>query len=887
MSSNNKVTAEELRLENDLKKIEYWRRWGPYLSERQWGTVREDYSEDQNAWNYFTHDQSRFRAYRWGEDGIGGISDNHQRLCFAPAFWNLQDPILKERLFGLNGHEGNHGEDVKEYYFHLDNTPSHSYMHYLYKYPQQAFPYSELVEGNKSRGREEQELELLDLGVFDEDKYFDIEIEYAKAGPEDLLIKINIGNRAGEKAPIYVLPTLWFKNTWSWKDGMEKPSMVLQKKDGQNFQLIRADHSTLGARWLYCEGNPDILFTENETNRKVVFGEKTKAPYTKDAFHDYIIKKKKEAVNPKNTGTKAATVYYLELPPGERTTIRLRLTNEEDFDSPFAEEEFERVFNNRKSEADLFYQKINPTCQDSDLINIQRQAFAGMLWHKQFYHYVVEDWLEDDVSGKKRRAKRNAAWPHFHSDHILSMPDKWEYPWFATWDTAFHTIVFAMIDPAFAKHQLLLLTREWFMHPNGQLPAYEWDFSNVNPPVHAWAAWRIFNIERKQYGRADHKFLERVFQKLLLNFTWWVNRKDSNHNNVFEGGFLGLDNIGIFDRSMEMPLGGHLEQADGTSWMAMFCQNMLTIAIELAKVNAAYEDIASKFFEHFVYIADAMNDMKAGKEWFWNEESGFYYDLIHLPNGNYQALKINSIVGLIPLFAIDTIEPDDLEDLPEFRKRIQWFVDNRSSLINSCTNIDKEGNLDKRILLSIVGKERLRVILKKVLNEERFLSDYGIRSVSKYHKNNPFVFSLNGDEYVLKYEPAESTNDMFGGNSNWRGPIWFPINFLLIETLQKYHYHLGDDFKVEYPTGSNKYLNLWDVSCKLSKRLISIFTRDANGKRPVYGGAEKFQKDEHWRNYILFYEYFHGDNGAGLGAAHQTGWTGLVAKMIKQQAEYR
>ena len=881
------MTREEERLEEERNRKAYWKRWGPYLSERQWGTVREDYSPYGTAWDYFTHDQAHSRAYRWGEDGIAGISDNHQRLCFAIALWNGNDPIIKERLFGLTGSEGNHGEDVKEYYFYLDNTPTHSYMKYLYKYPQRPYPYSQLVEENRRRGRGEPEYELLDTGIFDGDRYFDVFVEYAKNLPDDIIIQISIINRGPEEATLHLLPTLWFRNTWSWNHSYDKPSLKVINTSSRT-SVIETSHPTLGERWLYCEAPTELLFTENETNDQRLFGIGNASQFVKDGINDYIVHRRKEAVNPNQIGTKVSAHYSLKIGSGETKTVRLRLSQFKSLAEPFSPC-CESILHDRKREADEFYERICPFPLTDDMRNVQRQAFAGMLWNKQFYNYVVEDWLTGDPAEppppSERKHGRNHSWTHLYNDDILSMPDKWEYPWFAAWDLAFHTVPLVMIDPDFAKRQLILLTREWYMHPNGQIPAYEWAFGDVNPPVHAWAAWRIYNIERKMYGQEDRLFLERVFQKLLLNFTWWVNRKDSEGKNVFEGGFLGLDNIGVFDRSAQLPTGGHIEQADGTSWMGMYCLNMLAIALELAKENPSYEDIASKFYEHFIYIADAINKIGGEDAGLWDEEDGFYYDVLHLPDGRYHPLKVRSMVGLIPLFAVETLEQETLRRLPGFKSRLEWFIENRPELSKNVACMRTPG-MGERRLLSIVNQDKLRKILRRMLNEKEFLGPCGIRAVSRYHAEHPYVFDINGHEYRVNYEPAESTSGLFGGNSNWRGPIWFPVNFLLIESLQKFHYYLGDNYKVECPTGSGKEMTLWEVATELSNRLMKIFLKDPSGRRPVYGGAEEFQTDPHWRDHILFYEYFHGDNGAGIGANHQTGWTGAVAKLIQQYGEY-
>ncbi|MBF8302483.1 MAG: hypothetical protein HW396_764 [Candidatus Dadabacteria bacterium] len=881
------MTREEERLEEERNRKAYWKRWGPYVSERQWGTVREDYSPYGTAWDYFTHDQARSRAYRWGEDGIAGISDNHQRLCFAIALWNGNDQILKERLFGLTGSEGNHGEDVKEYYFYLDNTPTHSYMKYLYKYPQRAYPYSQLIGENRRRSRRDSEFELLDTGVFEGNRYFDVFVEYAKNLPDDIVIQISIINRGPEEATLHLLPTLWFRNTWSWNHSNDKPSLKLLKTSSRT-SVIEASHPTLGERWFYCEAPTELLFTENETNNQRLFGIGNASPFVKDGINDYIVDGRKEAVNPNQVGTKVSVHYSLKIGVGETKTVRLRLSQFKSLAEPFSPC-FEAILQDRKREADEFYERICPFPLTDDMRNVQRQAFAGMLWNKQFYNYVVEDWLKGDPAEPtpppERKHGRNHNWIHLYNDDVLSMPDKWEYPWFAAWDLAFHTVPLVMIDPDFAKRQLILLTREWYMHPNGQIPAYEWAFGDVNPPVHAWAAWRIYNIERKIYGQEDKLFLERVFQKLLLNFTWWVNRKDAEGKNVFEGGFLGLDNIGVFDRSAQLPTGGHLEQADGTSWMGMYCLNMLAIALELAKDNPSYEDIASKFYEHFIYIADAMNIIGGEEAGLWDEEDGFYYDVLHLPDGRYHPLKVRSMVGLIPLFAVQTLDQETLRRLPGFKSRLEWFIENRPELRKNVACMRTPG-MGERRLLSIVNQDKLRKILRRMLNEKEFLGPCGIRAVSRYHAEHPYVFDINGHEYRVDYEPAESTSGLFGGNSNWRGPIWFPVNFLLIESLQKFHYYLGDNYKVECPTGSGKEMTLWEVATELSNRLMKIFLKDPSGRRPVYGGSERFQTDPNWGDHILFYEYFHGDNGAGIGASHQTGWTGAVAKLVQQYGEY-
>ncbi len=881
------MTQEEARLAADRERTAYWKKWGPYLSERQWGTVREDYSSNGTAWEFFPHDHAHSRAYRWGEDGIAGISDNHQRLCFALALWNGEDTILKERIFGLTGNEGNHGEDVKEYYFYLDNTPTHSYMKYLYKYPQAAFPYSDLIEENRRRGRLGLEYELIDTGIFAEDRYFDVFVEYVKASPEDILIQISAINRGPEAKTLHLLPTLWFRNTWSWTSSQEKPWLKISQSNS-NLSTIEAYHPTLGTRWLYCDGEPELLFTENETNYERLFGVSNSTAYVKDGINNYVVDGQKAAANPNRIGTKVSTRYELQIGAGETKVLRLRLSELQNLTEPFGTE-FDTVWQQRQHEADEFYQRICPWTLSEDRRNVQRQAFAGMLWSKQYYYYVIEKWLKGDPATLQpptsRLLGRNHEWLHLFSDDVLSMPDKWEYPWFAAWDLAFHVIPLSMIDPDFAKLQLSRLTREWYMHPNGQLPAYEWAFGDVNPPVHAWAAWQVYQIEQKIYGKADKKFLEGVFQKLLLNFTWWVNRKDFEGKNIFQGGFLGMDNIGLFDRSAQLPTGGYLQQADGTSWMAMYCLDMLTIALELAKDNPTYEDIASKFFEHFLYIADAMNGIGNSEIALWDETDGFYYDALHSPDSHQFLMKVRSLVGLMPLCAVSILEPETLERLPGFKQRTQWFIENRPDLTQNIACMQKQG-VGERRLLAIAHPDKLRRILQKMLDAAEFFSPYGIRSVSKVHASHPYILNVDGQQYQVDYEPAESTTGMFGGNSNWRGPVWFPINYLLIESLQKFHHYFGDDFKVECPTGSGQMMTLKEVAIELSQRMTQIFLQDSSGQRPFYGGTEKFQTDQNWRDLILFNEYFHGDNGAGIGASHQTGWTGLIAKLIQQHAEH-
>lgn len=893
MASSEKNTPEIIRLKEDRERKAYWRRWGCYLSARQWGTVREDYSKDGSAWDHFSFEQSHYRAYRWGEDGIAGISDNHQRVCFALAFWNEQDPFLKERLYGLTNSQGNHGEDVKEYYFHLDNTPTHSYLKYLYKYPQQAFPYEKLEQENQNRGLTEGEFELLDTGIFDDNQYFDITVEYAKVSDEDILIYIQATNRNQETKKLHLLPTLWFRNVWSWGYEVEKPRLKIYDRQ-EEFSTIEIQHPDLGKRWLYCCHHQEqkdqlpLLFTENNTNYQRLAQRENQSPYVKDSFHSYVVEGKKSAVNPDQVGTKFAPYYTLEIPGGESTAIRLRLCDHPQLESPFGQE-YNDIFQVRCQEANEFYQCISPSEHNPELRNIQRQAFAGLLWNKQYYYYVIDTWLEGDPAQpsppEERKQGKNNNWLHIHIDDVISMPDKWEYPYFAAWDWAFHLIPLAVIDPDFAKKQLDRLTREWYMHPNGQLPAYEWDFNGVNPPVHAWAAWRVYNIEKTIYGQGDQKFLERVFQKLLLNFTWWINRKDKDGNNVFQGGFLGLDNIGVFNRSGELPTGGKLYQSDATSWMAMYCLDLLTIALELAQDNEVYEDIASKFFEHFLYIVEAMNHIGSNGDRLWNEEDGIYYDVLDLPNGEKVDLKVRSIVGLIPLLAVTTIESETLEKLSGFNRRVNWFLNHRPNLSRNLACMEGCGQNSRR-LLAIVDRDKLRRLLEKILDVKEFLSDYGIRSLCRYHAEHPYTFSVDSTEYKVGYEPAESQSVVFGGNSNWRGPIWFPLNYLFIEALLRYYDYYGADFTIECPTGSGQMMNLREVAFELERRLISIFKRDQSGKRPVFRDISKFNGDPHWQDLILFHEYFHGDNGKGLGASHQTGWTALVANLIWQRSEY-
>ena len=869
------MPAERDRLLESKRRDKHWKRWGPYLSERSWGNPREDYSADGTAWDYFTHDHARSRTYRWTEDGIAGISDNHQRLCFAFAFWNGRDPILKERLFGLGGPEGNHGEDVKEYYYYLDSTPTHSYMKCLYKYPQAEFPYSELVDVNRRRSKSEREYELMETGVFNQDRYFDIFVEYAKNEQDDILGRVTLINRGASAATLHLLPTIWFRNTWSWGYGVPRPELA--RLDSHT---IVARENSLGEFKLWLEDAPQMLFTENESNTERLWGWRGGEQFTKDAFHRYLINGENDAVNPDETGTKACGLYRIDLPPGGDKVLQFRLYSG---DGP--QLDFTRIFEERIEQANEFYSFAPPRLSD-DARMVQRQAFAGLLWNKQFYHYVIEQWIKGDPAmpppPPERCLGRNHGWIHVYNDDVLSMPDKWEYPWFAAWDLAFHMIPFSLIDPDFAKRQLSLLLREWYQSPNGQLPAYEWEFSDVNPPVHPWSCLRVFKIDKKLSGEADYRFLESVFHKLLMNFTWWVNRKDSQGNNIFEGGFLGLDNIGVFDRSKPLPTGGFIEQADGTAWMAMYSLNMLRIAIELVPHDPSYEDIASKFFEHFLYIASAMNRMGDGG--LWDERDGFFYDWLRLPDGRKIPLRVRSMVGLIPLFAVTTLDAEVIDKLPGFKRRMNWFVKHRPDLCGNIASITRHG-AEERILLSMMHPSRLRRVLDVMLDEEEFLAPNGIRGVSRCHKDNPFVLRVDGQEYRVDYEPAESTTGIFGGNSNWRGPVWFPVNFLMIESLQRYHHYFGDEMQVECPKGSGVMMNLSDVAAHLSRRLSRLFLRDQQGRRPVFGGAEKFQTDPHFRDHILFYEYFHGDNGAGLGASHQTGWTSLVAKLLQQSGE--
>ena len=878
------MNTEKFRLAENLTGQAQWKSFGPYLSERQWGTVREDYSPGGTAWDYFPHDQARSRSYRWGEDGIAGISDDQSRLCLALALWNGKDPILKERIFGLTNSEGNHGEDAKELYYYLDATPTHSYLKMLYKYPQREFPYAWLVAENARRQGDtrQAEFELLDTGIFDDDRYWDVFVEYAKAAPEDILMRITVHNRGPEAATLHVLPQLWFRNTWSWKNDPAKPGLTA----GRN-GTVKAQHAELGLFNAWSEGKPELLFCENETNARRHYGQGEATGFFKDAFHEYLVNGNESAVNRQNTGTKAGFLHKLTVPAGGQAVVRVRLSKPATT-KPFAE--FEAVFARRIQEADDFYAELQHGMAAADERKVQRQAFAGMIWSKQFFYYDVPEWLAGDPNQPAppagRRHARNHEWTHLNNADIISMPDKWEYPWYAAWDLAFHCIPLAMVDAEFAKQQLLLLTREWYMHPNGQLPAYEWAFGDVNPPVHAWATWRVFQMDRKQRRANDPKdlgdlqFLERVFHKLMLNFTWWVNRKDTQGRNIFQGGFLGLDNIGVFDRSAPLPTGGFINQADGTSWMAMFSLNLLRIALELAKHNRVYEDIATKFFEHFLHIAEAMNNIGDEGIGLWCDKDEFYYDVLNLPSGQSLPIKIRSMVGLIPLFAVETLEPELLEQLPDFARRLGWILQHRPKLASLVSRWQESG-MGERHLLSLLRGHRMKCLLRRMLDQTEFLSDYGVRALSKVHEGDPYQLNVNGNIMAVGYWPAESENNLFGGNSNWRGPIWMPVNFLIIESLQKFHHYYGDDFKVECPTGSGKFLNLKEVADELSRRLANIFLKDADGHRPVLNYHPKLAGDPHFKDYVLFHEYFHGDNGRGVGASHQTGWTGLIAKLLQ------
>jgi hypothetical protein len=876
-------TPEQLRLDEDSKREKNWKRWGPYLSERQWGTVREDYSANGDAWNYFPHDHARSRAYRWGEDGLLGFSDRECRMCFALSLWNGRDPFLKERLYGLTNPQGNHGEDVKEWYWYLDSTPTHSYAKALYKYPQAEYPYARLIEENSKRSKMEREYELEDTGAFDENRYFDVFVEYAKAAPDDLLIRITIANRGPELASIHVLPTLWFRNVWTWgAHSIPKPHM-----DRVNDTTITAMHATLGRMHFEIAEPAPLLFTENNTNCAKLFGSKNETSYVKDAFHEFVVNGRADAVNPANCGTKAAAHYVLDIAAGEQRVLKLRLRHEDSI-AHGAWVDFDKVFTQRLAEADAFYESRLPANLTEDQAGVVRQAYAGLLWSKQYYEYVIKQWIEGDPATMKppaiRAKSRNSDWPHLFNSDIISMPDKWEYPWYAAWDLAFHTIPLALVDAEFAKEQLVLLTREWYMHPNGQMPAYEWAFGDVNPPVHAWATWRVFQIDRKQRGDdGDLAFLERVFHKLMLNFTWWVNRKDAEGRNVFQGGFLGLDNIGVFDRSAQLPTGGHIDQADGTSWMAMYALNLMRMALELAQYNPVYEDVATKFFEHFLHIAEAMSNLGEEGIGLWDDQDKFFYDVLHTPDGRMTPLKVRSMVGLIPLFAVETLEPELLEKVPNFTQRMEWFLNYRPDLARLVSHWDHPGR-GKRRLLSLLRGHRMKKLLARACDENEFLSPFGIRAISKAHEHDPYVFRVDGMDLHVRYTPAESDSGLFGGNSNWRGPIWFPVNYLIIESLQKFHHYYGNDFKVECPVGSGRYATIGEVAQEISTRLTRIFLKDENGARPVFAHHPGLQGDPHFRDHVLFYEYFHGDVGRGVGASHQTGWTGLIAKLLQPRA---
>ena len=909
------MNAEQARIEENNSQKQRWHLWGPYLSDRQWGTVREDYSANGDAWNYLPHDQARSRAYRWGEDGLSGLSDYKQRLCFAWVFWNGNDPILKERLFGLSGQQGNHGEDVKELYWYLDNTPSHSYMRMLYRYPQNGFPYEELISRNGSRSRFEPEFELWHTNVLAGNRYFDIEISYAKASPDDILIRATATNCGPESAVLHLLPTIWFRNTWSWGRDNRKPSLRESTPS-----MVEAIHDELGVYQFHCKDAQEFLFTENESNFERLWSVPNRSRYVKDSINDAIVQNRIELVNPDKTGTKATAHYQFIIPPNESRTIRLRLRRIENHPSPGASisqthssaltgvsrpslptgerkraevkatfSDFEEIFAERKAEADEFYNSIAPANLTTEHKAIQRQALSGLLWTKQFYYYIIREWLAGDPANPPPPASRldgrNSKWRHLYNERVMSMPDSWEFPWYASWDLAFHCIPFALIDPHFAKGQLDTIVREWYQRPNGQIPAYEWNFSDVNPPVLAWAAWRVFQIERKQTGKGDQAFLETIFHKLLLTFTWWVNRKDSGGKNIFEGGFLGLDNIGVFDRSASFPDGSHLEQSDGTSWMGMFSLNLMRIAIELARENHVYENIATKFFEHFLGIAAAMNNLGGSGIGLWNEEDEFYYDVLHTPGGRFLPLKVRSIVGLMPLLAVETIQWQLIDQLPGFKSRLEWYLARRPHLASLVSRWQEPGKHETR-LVALTRGHRMKCLLRRMLDPEEFLSDYGIRSVSKYHRDDPYRLTVQGEEKVVNYEPAESQTGIFGGNSNWRGPVWFPINYLLIESLQQFHHYYGDEFKVECPTGSGTYMTLKEVANELSNRLIKLWLRKEKGERPFLRASTGAFNPATDSDLCWFHEYFNGDNGGGLGASHQTGWTALVAKLIQQQGEF-
>ncbi len=888
------MNPEQFRLEECRTKKASWKHWGPYLSERQWGTVREDYSEGGNAWDYFSHDQARSRAYRWGEDGLAGISDERQRLCFAFSMWNGKDPILKERLFGLTNAEGNHGEDVKEYYFYLDSTPTHSYMRYLYKYPQAAYPYEELVRTNHMRGRNQFEYELIDTGVFDQDRYFDVFVEYAKASPEDILIHCTVHNRGADTATLDLLPRLWFRNSWSWYANQERPTLV-QVEDHPGRNVVCAIHPHLGTRYLYCEGDSPLLFTENETNTERIFGVPNKSAYVKDGINDYIVQGRENAVNPEKTGTMVTAHCRLIVPPHESQVVRLRLSDvapdamprtKRGQDTAFGAA-FDREIEIRRREADEFYAAIIPGSLSADSANVMRQALGGMLWSKQCYRYDVHQWLKergsDPFNPTRKAAPRNDHWHHMYNADVISMPDKWEYPWYAAWDLAFHVLALTLVDPDFGKQQLKLMLQDHYMHSNGQLPAYEWNFGDVNPPVHAWGTIFAYRLEQVQTGVGDTQWLKACFHKLLLNFNWWVNRKDRSGRNVFEGGFLGLDNIGAFDRSAPLPTGGYLEQADGTAWMALFSQNMVEIAAELSMTDPTYAEMTLKFVEHCMWIASAMDNMGNGAG-MWDEEDGFFYDVLRLPDGRAERIKVRSMVGLLPLCAATTLSAEQCEKYPEIQERFKWFLEARPQLCSSIHD-PREIGVSGRRLMSIMNETKLRRVLAKMLDEQEFLSPYGLRSISRYHADNPYVISAGGQVSQVSYLPAESDSGLFGGNSNWRGPVWMPVNVLIIRALLQYHEYYGNEFTIECPTGSGRRMNLFQVADELSRRLTAIFLRDEDGRRPVYGGTRKFQEDPLWRDYLCFHEYFHGDNGAGLGASHQTGWTGVIARIMQLFAD--
>ena len=896
------VDPERTRLDQLHRRERHWDLFGPYLSERAWGTVREDYSADGDAWGYFPHEHARARVYRWNEDGLAGISDDKQRLCLALALWNGRDPILKERLFGLTGPQGNHGEDVKECYWYLDSTPTHSYLRMIYRYPQREYPYAALLASAAAAGRDEREPELADTGIFDEHRYFDVDVEYAKAAPDDLVMRITVTNHGPDAAPLHVLPTLWFRNTWSWGRDEARPALSQVSRGLHNASegtllCMHASHPQLGNFLLTCAGADELLFTRNESNREVLWGLPNATPHVKDSIHRHVVNGERGAVDPGKTGTKAAAHYVLRLAAGEVRTISLRLVRcpdeagaqwSDDDESGVVlppDLDVDALFTARRHEADEFYAPLHPDPLGADERKVMRQALAGMLWNKQFYHFIVRDWLDGDPGQPppppERKRLRNHGWRHLYNARVMSMPDKWEYPWYAAWDLAFHCITLALVDVEFAKQQLGLLVREWYLHPNGAVPAYEWNFSDVNPPVYAWATWRVYKIEKRSSGRGDRAFLETLFHKLLLHFTWWVNRKDSEGNNIFQGGFLGLDNIGVFDRSAAVPEGNTLEQSDATSWMAMFSLNMMQIALELARENRVYENIASKFFEHFLAIAGAMNDLGGHGVGLWDPEDEFFYDVLHLPEGGYERIKLRSLVGLIPLLAVETVEPDLLSRLPGFATRLEWLLNYRPDLAALVSRWHEPGAGDRR-LLALVRGSRMKRLLRRMLDPAEFLGDYGVRSLSKYHAEHPYALELGGARLGVGYEPAESQTGLFGGNSNWRGPIWFPINFLLIEALQKFHHYYSDDFRVECPTGSGTYLSLREIADLLSRRLIRLFLPDEQGRRP-FAGDDPRATDARWNEHLLFHEYFDGDTGRGLGASHQTGWTGLVAKLLLQQ----